>query len=66
MNNRPDDVPAAHVCFKTDNIKTLYEKLLANDAVIHSSHQRGVSNFVIYFREPHGILLEAIEGEIKL
>lgn len=66
VNNKASDIGACHVCFKTDNINELYEKLLANDVAVHCSPQRGVSNMVMYFRDPDGIILEAIEGKTKV
>lgn len=66
VDNRASDVGAAHVCFKTDNITALYEKLLTNNMVVHCSPQEGVSNRVMYFRDPDGIILEAIEGKTKV
>ena len=64
--NKASDVGSAHVCFKTDDIQALYEKLLANNAVLHCSPQKGMSNRVMYFRDPDGIILEAVEGKTKV
>jgi len=66
LNNLASDVGAAHVCFKTDNINELYERLIADNGVVHCRPQKGVSNLVIYFRDPDGIILEAIEGKTKV
>ena len=66
VNNRASDVGAAHVCFKTENIQELYEKLVANGGVVHCTPQKGISNWVMYFRDPDGIILEAIEGKTKV
>ena len=66
IENKASDVGSAHVCFKTDDIQALYEKLLANKAVLHCSPQKGMSNQVMYFRDPDGIILEAMEGKTKV
>jgi len=65
-NHRASDVGASHVCFKTDDINALYEKLLANNAQMHCSPQEGISNLIMYFRDPDGIILEVIEGKTKV
>ena len=65
-NNRASDTGAAHVCFKTEDINALYEKLLANKVTVHCSPQKGLSNVILYFRDPDGIILEAIEGKTKV
>ncbi len=66
VDNKASDTGAAHVCFKTDNIEALYEKLLSNQVVVHCSPQKGISNLVMYFRDPDGMILEAIEGKTKV
>jgi hypothetical protein len=65
-NNKASDTGSSHVCFKTDDVNTLYEKLLANDVVVHYSPQIVVVAIVMYFRNPDGIILEAIEGKTKI
>ena len=65
-NNKASDIGASHVCFKTDDISALYEKLLANNVKVHCSPQEGISNLIMYFRDPDGIILEAIEGKTKV
>ena len=65
-NNKASDIGASHVCFKTDDINVLYEKLLANNVTVHCSPQEGISNLIMYFRDPDGIILEAIEGKTKV
>jgi len=65
-NNKASDIGASHVCFKTDDINALYEKLLANNVKVHCSPQEGISNLIMYFRDPDGIILEAIEGKTKV
>jgi catechol 2,3-dioxygenase-like lactoylglutathione lyase family enzyme len=66
VDHKASDVGAGHICFKTDDIQALYEKLLANNAVVHCSPQKGISNKVMYFRDPDGIILEAVEGKTKV
>jgi glyoxylase I family protein len=65
-NHKASDVGAAHVCFKTDDINALYKKLLENNVRVHCSPQKGISLLVMYFRDPDGIILEAIEGKTKV
>ena len=65
-DNKASDIGASHISFKTDDINALYEKLLANNVKVHCSPQAGISNLVIYFRDPDGIILEAIEGKTKV
>ena len=65
-NHKASDTGAAHVCFKTEDINALYEKLLANNVTVHCSPQKGISLLVMYFRDPDGIILEAIEGKTKV
>ena len=66
VDHKASDVGSGHVCFQTDNIQALYEKLLANNAVIHCSPQKGASNRVMYFRDPDGIIVEAVKGETRV
>ena len=66
VDHKASDVGACHVCFKTDDIQALYEKLLESNAVVHCSPQKGMSNQVMYFRDPDGIILEAVEGKTKV
>ena len=65
-NHKASDVGASHVCFKTEDIHALYEKLLANNVKTHCSPQKGISNQIMYFRDPDGIILEVIEGKTKV
>ena len=65
-NHKASDVGAAHVCFKTDDIHGLYERLLDNGYRVHCKPQQGPSQLVMYFRDPDGIILEAIEGKTKV
>ena len=57
VDHKASDVDAGHICFKTDDIQALYEKLLANNAVVHCSPQKRISNKMMYFRDPDGIIL---------
>ncbi len=62
VDNKASDMGSTHVCFHTDNIMELYQKLVANGARIHCEPQTVGARKVMYFREPDGIILEAIEG----
>jgi catechol 2,3-dioxygenase-like lactoylglutathione lyase family enzyme len=64
--HKASDIGASHICFKTDDINALYEKLLANHVQVHCSPQEGISNLIMYFRDPDGIILEVIEGKTKV
>ncbi len=66
VDHKASDIGAAHVCFKTDNIDALHEKLLSENAVVHCIPQKVVAAKVMYFRDPDGIILEAIEGTTKV
>lgn len=65
-NNKAGDTGSCHICFKTDDIQELYEELIENNITVHCSPQKGVSNQIMYFRDPDGIILEAIEGKTKV
>jgi catechol 2,3-dioxygenase-like lactoylglutathione lyase family enzyme len=65
-NNKASDIGATHICLKTDDIHGLYKKLLANNVKVHCDPQQGISNWIMYFRDPDGIILEAIEGKTKV
>ena len=66
VDNKASDVGAAHVCFKTDDIDALYKKLKTENVVVHCEPQQAVAARVMYFRDPDGIILEAIEGKTKV
>ena len=65
-NNKASDVGASHICLKTDDIRAIYEKLLANNVAVHCPPQNRGELSVFYFRDPDGIILEAIEGKTKV
>jgi len=65
-DHKASDVGAGHICFQTDDIWALYEKLLKNNAVVHCTPQKGIANQVMYFRDPDGIILEAVEGKTRV
>ncbi len=65
-NNEASDIGASHICLKTDDINALYEKLLANNVVVHCPPQNRGQLSVFYFRDPDGIILEAIEGKTRV
>ena len=60
---RPVIWGSAHVCFKTENIQELYKKLSANGVRLHCTTQNLGGIWVIYFRGPDGIILEAMQGD---
>jgi catechol 2,3-dioxygenase-like lactoylglutathione lyase family enzyme len=62
-DNKVSDTGSAHVCFKTENIQELYGKLLANGTRLHCAPQYLGGVRVIYFRDPDGIVLEAMQGD---
>ena len=66
VDNKASDTGSAHVCFKTDNIEELYQKLLANKARLHCAPQQLDNAKVMYFRDPDGIILEAAQGEFPV
>ena len=49
-NHKASDTGSGHVCFKTDDINALYEKLLANNVKVHCSPQDRISALIMYFR----------------
>ncbi len=63
-DNKASDIGSAHVCFKTDNIQELYQKLLANNVRVHCPPQALQRAHVMYFRDPDGIVLGAAQEEL--
>ncbi len=64
VDNKASDTGSAHVCFKTDNIQELYQKLLANKVRLHCPPQDHGFGWAMYFRDPDGIILEAAQGKL--
>ncbi len=62
-DNKAGDTGSAHVCFKTENIQELYQKLSANGLRLHCEPQDLGFGWVMYFRDPDGIILEAMQGD---
>ena len=62
VDNKASDTGSAHVCFKTDDIQVFYQKLLKNGVRIHCSPQYIGFGWVMYFRDPDGIILEVAQG----
>jgi len=56
----------AHVCFPTDDIVDLYNKLVTYGARLHCEPQVRGPRKVMCFRDPDGIILEAIEGPPRI
>lgn len=65
-DNRASDTGSAHICFKTENIEELYQKLLENKVRLHCAPQKLDATKVMYFRDPDGIILEAAQGEFPV
>ncbi|MBP2642586.1 MAG: Lactoylglutathione lyase and related lyase [Firmicutes bacterium] len=63
VGNITSDIGAAHVCFKTDNIQELYQKLVKNNVRLHCSPQHVGFGWTMYFRDPDGIILEAAQDD---
>jgi catechol 2,3-dioxygenase-like lactoylglutathione lyase family enzyme len=64
VHNKASDTGSAHVCFKTENIQELYQKLSAKGIRLHCVPQDLGFAQVMYFRDPDGIILEAVQGEL--
>jgi len=64
VDHRACDIGSAHVCFKTQNIQELYERLIVNRVRVHCPPQILGRARVFYFRDPDGIILEAAQGEL--
>ena len=60
-DNKAGDTGSAHLCFKTENIQDLHQMLLENKVRLHCSPQNNGRAWVMYFRDPDGIILEAVE-----
>ena len=63
VDNKTSDTGAAHICFKTDNVQELYRKLVANGIRLHCAPQHIGFGWVMYFRDPDGIILEAAQDD---
>ncbi len=63
VGNLASDTGSAHVCFKTENIQELHEKLLASGVRLHCEPQNLGGVQVMYFRDPDGIIVEAMQGD---
>lgn len=62
-DNQASDTGSAHVCLKTENIQALYEKLVENNVRLHCEPQSLGGVEVMYFRDPDGIIVEAMQGD---
>lgn len=60
-DHKASDIGISHVCFTTDNIQELYQKLSDRGMRTHSAPQNIGFAWVMYFRDPDGIILEARE-----
>jgi glyoxylase I family protein len=64
VENKASDTGSAHVCFKTENLQELYKRLSAFRTRLHCAPQNlGGGLRVMYFRDPDGIILEAMQGD---
>ena len=59
VDNKTSDIGASHVCFKTDNLEELYQKLVSHGVRMYYPPQHVGFGWVTYFRDPDGIILEA-------
>jgi glyoxylase I family protein len=64
LDNKASDTGSAHVCFKTDNVQDFYQKLLKNGVRIHCPPQHIGFGWVMYFRDPDGIILEVAQDDL--
>ena len=64
IDNEASDTGSAHVCFKTENIEEVYQKLLATGVRLYCVPQDLGFAGVMYFRDPEGIILEAVQGAL--
>jgi glyoxylase I family protein len=64
LDNKASDTGSTHICFKTENIEEVYKKLLANKVQLHCAPQDLGFAKVMYFRDPDGIILEAVQGDL--
>ena len=62
-DNKASDTGSAHICFKTDDIQALYRKLSDYGVKRHCEPQSLGGVEVIYFRDPDGIIVEAMQGD---
>ena len=63
VDNKASDTGSAHVCFQTENIQELHKKLTAHGVRLHCTPQHLGGVWVMYFRDPDGIVLEAMQGD---
>ena len=62
-DNKASDTGSAHICFQTDDIQGLHKKLSENGVRLHCSPQNLGGVWVMYFRDPDGIILEVMQGD---
>lgn len=58
-DHKASDIGICHICFSTDNIHELHKKLTEAGMQIHCEPQNIGFAWVMYFRDPDGIILEA-------
>lgn len=63
VDRRASDCGTTHVCFLTDDIDSVYRRLQAAGVPVHSAPQWVGDAQVFYFRDPDGLILEAMGGK---
>lgn len=63
IDNQTSDIGSPHVCFLTDDIDGLYQTLRENGVVLHCPPQNLGETRIFYFRDPDGVVLEAMGGK---
>jgi glyoxylase I family protein len=62
VEHEASDVGSTHICFLTDDIEELHERLRDHEVVLHCAPQEIGETTVFYFRDPDGMVLEAMGG----
>ena len=65
-DDKAGDTGNVHVAFRIADMQSFYQKLLASGTRVHCEPQNVGTGKVIYFRDPDGIVLEAVEGKLIL
>lgn len=63
VDHKASDTGSAHICFQTEDIQGLHKKLSEHGVRLHCAPQNLGGVWVMYFRDPNGIILEAMEGD---
>ncbi len=62
LDRKASDTGTCHVCFLTDDIEGLHARLRESEVVLHCVPQEIGETTVFYYRDPDGIVLEAMGG----